>query len=57
MTRISPPVRASPRTTRHVDQTEDQAGPFPTAGLDATYVFSKRFYVDGRAQYMQLIVQ
>ncbi len=24
--------------TRHVDQTEDQAGPFPTVGLDATYV-------------------
>jgi hypothetical protein len=40
--------------TRHVDQTEDQAGPFPTAGLDATYVLSKRFYFDGRAQYMKV---
>ncbi len=41
-------------TTRHVDQSEDQAGPFPTGGIDATYVFSKRWYVDGRAQYMHL---
>ncbi len=39
--------------TRHVDQTEDQAGPFPTVGLDATYVISKRFYLDGRAQYLR----
>lgn len=39
---------------RHVDQTEDQAGPFPTLGLDATYVLSKRFYFDGRAQYMKV---
>lgn len=41
---------------RHVDQTEDQAGPFPTVGLDASYVVSKRFYVDGRAQYMKVRV-
>jgi hypothetical protein len=40
-------------STRHVDQTEDQAGPFPTLGLDATYVLSKRFYFDGRAQYFK----
>jgi hypothetical protein len=40
--------------TRHVDQTEDQAGPFPTLGLDATYVVSKRFYLDGRAQYFKV---
>jgi hypothetical protein len=39
--------------TRHVDQTEDQAGPFPAVGLDATYVISKRFYLDGRAQYFR----
>ncbi|MDP9007753.1 MAG: hypothetical protein M3N91_03435 [Pseudomonadota bacterium] len=37
---------------RHVDQTEDKAGPLPTLGLDATYVVSKRFYFDGRAQYV-----
>ena len=39
---------------RHVDQTEDQAGPIPTLGLDATYVVSKRFYFDGRAQYFKV---
>jgi hypothetical protein len=38
---------------RHVDQTEDQAGPFPTIGLDSTYVISKRFYVDGRVDYFR----
>jgi hypothetical protein len=38
---------------RHVDQTEDQAGPFPTVGFDATWVISKRFYVDGRVQYLK----
>jgi hypothetical protein len=42
--------------TRHVNQTEDQAGPLPTLGLDSTYVFSKRFYIDGRAQYFKLSV-
>lgn len=39
--------------TRHVDQTEDQAGPFPTIGLDGTWAISKRFYVDGRVQYLK----
>jgi len=42
--------------TRHVIQTEDQAGPVPTLGIDATYVFSKRFYIDGRAQYLDVRV-
>ena len=42
--------------TRHVDQTEDQAGPLPTVGLAATYVVSKRFYLDGRAQYVKVRV-
>ena len=42
--------------TRHVNQSEDQAGPIPTLGLDATYVVSKRFYVDGRAQYFTIHV-
>jgi hypothetical protein len=40
--------------TRHVYQSEDQAGPFPTIGLDATYVVSKRFYFEGRAQYFKI---
>jgi hypothetical protein len=42
--------------TRHVDQTEDQAGPLPTIGLDATYVLSKRFYFDVRGQYLKISV-
>src|SRR6202166_2400921 len=42
--------------TRHVDQQEDQAGPFPTLGLDSTYVLSKRFYLDARAQYFRAAV-
>lgn len=41
---------------RNVDQEDDQAGPFPTLGLDGTWVISKRFYVDGRAQYFKLAV-
>jgi hypothetical protein len=42
--------------TRHVNQQEDQAGPFPTLGLDSTYVLSKRFYLDARAQYFKAAV-
>lgn len=42
--------------TRHVNQTEDAAGPLPTFGLDSTYVLSKRFYIDARAQYFRLSV-
>jgi hypothetical protein len=41
---------------RHVDQREDKAGPFPTFGLDSTWVASKRFYFDARAQYFKLAV-
>jgi hypothetical protein len=54
-TDISAQARVS-TSTRHVNQTEDQAGPFPTIGLDATYVVSKRFYFDGRAQYFKVAV-
>jgi hypothetical protein len=39
---------------RHADQTEDHAGPIPTLGIDATYVVSKRFYFDARAQYLRV---
>jgi hypothetical protein len=39
-----------------VNQSEDQAGPFPTLGLDGTYVVSKRFYFDARAQYFKISV-
>jgi hypothetical protein len=50
---ISSQERVAP-LMRRVDQSE--AGPFPTLGLDATYVLSKRFYVDARAQYMKVSV-
>ena len=40
--------------SHHVDQSEDEAGPFPTPGIDATWVVSKRFYFDGRGQYLNL---
>ena len=39
---------------QHVNQMEDLAGPFPAPGLDATWVLSKRFYVDARIQYLSL---
>ena len=39
-----------------MDQTEDQAGPLPTVGLDATWVLSKRFYFDARGQYLKISV-
>jgi hypothetical protein len=42
--------------TRHVIQTDNQAGPVPTIGLDATWAISRRFYVDGRAQYLSVHV-
>jgi hypothetical protein len=54
-TDISTRARISTETL-HVDQREDQAGPFPTLGLDATYVVSQRFYFDGRAQYFKIAI-
>jgi hypothetical protein len=42
--------------TRNVFQSEDEAGPVPTLGLDATWVVSRRFYLDGRVQYLDLHV-
>jgi hypothetical protein len=41
---------------RHVEQREDEAGPLPTIGLDATYVISKRFYLDARVQYFKIAI-
>ena len=40
----------------HVDQREDVAGPYPTPGIAATWVMSKRWYLDGRFQYLSLTV-
>jgi hypothetical protein len=54
-TDISAQARVSTQI-RHVNQTEDEAGPFPTLGLDSTYVISKRFYLDARAQYFKVAI-
>jgi hypothetical protein len=54
-TDISTEARVSTQT-RHLDQKKDQASPVPTIGLDSTYVLSKRFYLDARAQYFKLAV-
>ena len=39
--------------TRHVDIIHSFAGPFPTPGLEVTWVLSRRFYIDGHAQYLK----
>jgi hypothetical protein len=41
----------------HLDQTEDEAGPFATPGIAATWAVSKRFYFDARVQYLSLHVR
>jgi hypothetical protein len=41
----------------HLDQMEDEAGPFATPGIAATWAVSKRFYFDGRVQYLSLRVK
>jgi hypothetical protein len=52
-TDISSNVRVQ-TSTSHVFQNESVAGPFPTLGIDGTWVVSQRFYFDGRAQYLQV---
>jgi hypothetical protein len=52
---ISASVKVQTQTT-HIIQNEDQAGPAPTVGLAATWVVSRRFYLDGRAQYLNVHV-
>ncbi len=52
---ISAMVKVQTQTT-HIIQSEDQAGPVPTVGLTGTWVLSKRFYLDGRAQYLNVHV-
>jgi hypothetical protein len=39
--------------TRHVYISHSVAGPLPTPGIEATWVLSKRFYIDGHAQYLR----
>ena len=41
----------------HLDQTENEAGPFATPGIAATWAVSKRFYFDARLQYLSLHVK
>lgn len=41
----------------HINQTEDEAGPFPTPGFDATFVLGKHFYIDGRVQYLSVHIK
>lgn len=36
----------------HINQLQTAAGPYPTPGIDVTWVASKRFYFEGRAQYL-----
>jgi hypothetical protein len=38
--------------TRHIVQDDDQAGPIPTIGINATWAASKRFYFNARGQYL-----
>ena len=40
----------------HINQLENVAGPYPTPGIDVTWVASKRFYIDGRVQYLDVHV-
>lgn len=39
---------------RAIDQTEDNAGPFPTIGLDLTVPINHRFYAEARAEYLKV---
>jgi hypothetical protein len=41
----------------HLDQRLDEAGPFATPGIAATWAVSKHFYFDGRVQYLSLHVK
>lgn len=43
--------------TRHIIQEEDQAGPIPTVGINATWVASRRFYFNARGQYLSAHIQ
>lgn len=42
---------------RAFDQAEDNAGPFPTIGLDLLVPISQRFYAEARAEYLKVSIQ
>jgi hypothetical protein len=39
--------------TRRVDIIHSFAGPFPIPGIEATWILSRRFYIDAHAQYLK----
>lgn len=54
-TQVSASVRVQ-TATRHVYDEQSTAGPFPTPGITATYVASKRFYFDGSFRYLRVAI-
>ena len=54
-TEVSSSVRVQ-TPTRHVYDSQSTACPFPTPGITATYVASKRFYFDGTFRYMRISI-
>jgi len=42
---------------RTLDQSESNAGPFPTIGLDVLVPVSHRFYAEARAEYLKVKIQ
>lgn len=54
-TQVSSSVRVQ-TANRHVYDAQSTAGPFPTPGITATYVASKRFYFDGTFRYMRVSI-
>lgn len=40
----------------HIDISHSFAGPFPIPGFEATWVLSKRFYIDAHAQYLKAAI-
>jgi hypothetical protein len=41
---------------RSIDQNKDEAGAFPTIGIDATVPLSHRFYAEARAEYLNVSI-
>jgi len=52
---VSARVRVA-TAVRHIDESENEAGPYPLPGLAATWAISQRFYVDARAQYLKVAI-
>jgi len=52
-TEIQSSVRVN-TASRHIYDEQSLAGPFPTPGIDVTWVASRRFYFQGRVRYLKL---